>query len=204
MRNTLAAAAVALAAIATGSAPALAANIVANGNFATETNSGNPPDSWGSSGNAGADTTLPAAGDSWDGFLGDPSGSLYQLLTTPGVTYVLSFNAAADQAALSDQNAGFFVCFDPTATSCTSGSDLFNDAIAADLSTPGQYQSFSDTITATGSSMYLSFTGENTKGGNFYVDDVSVTAAVSTPEPSDLLILATALGLLTLARIRRA
>jgi len=204
MRKAMSAAAVALATVGYWSAPVLAANIVANGNFATETNSGSPPDSWGASGNAGADPTLPNAGDTWDGFFGDPSGSLYQLLATPGVTYMLSFSVASDFAAYSDQGSpGFFVCFDPTAQSCGAGTDLFGGAIAGDLSTYGQYQTFTDTITATASNMYLSFTGQNGNGGNFYLDDVSVTP-VPAPEPSDLLVLATALGLLSLARIRRA
>jgi len=205
MRKTLAAAT--LVAMGYCGAPVLAANIVANGDFASEPSGGppvSPPNSWHASGNAGADQTLPAAGDAWDGFFGDPSGTLYQsLTTTPGVTYMLSFNAAGDGAALADSNSGFFVCLDPTATSCNATSDLFGENIVSDLTTPRQYQQFTDTITATGSSMYLSFTGVNGAGGDFYLDDVSLTP-VPAPEPSDLLVLATALGLLTLARTRRA
>ncbi len=198
-------AAVALAVAVVSAAPGHAANIVVNGNFGTETNAGTPPDDWSTSGNAGADQTLPNAGDSWDGFVGDPSGSLYQLLPTPGVTYTLSFAVAADFDAFSDPNTpGFFVCFDPAATSCNATSDLFGGAIDGDLNNFGVYQTFTTTITATAPDMYLSFTGQNGNGGTFYLDDVSVTGAVATPEPSDLLVLATALGLLALARTRRA
>jgi hypothetical protein len=203
MRRILALAAIALA---IGGASARA-NIVANGGFETETSTtpGIPPDDWTSTGNSGADQTLPNSG-SWDAFFGETTGTIYQTLTTPGTTYTLSFAVAADSAAFTDpNNPGFFVCFDPSATSCSAATDLFGGNILGDLPGPSTYMTFDDTITATAGTMNLIFTGQNTNGGTFYLDDVDVEPVATTvPEPSALLVVASALGLLTVLRLRRA
>jgi len=181
------------------------ANIVVNGDFGTETNSGVPPDSWTATGNAAADQSFPNPPDAWEAFFGDPSGSLAQTLPTPGTTYTVSFSVAADSAAFNDLsgNGGFYACFLPASTACTAGADLFSGGIPGGLTAASMYTPFSDTVTATQPNMVLTFVSADDNGGTYYLADVDVEP-VAAPEPSAVLIVASALGLLTLIRVRRA
>jgi hypothetical protein len=206
MRDIVLATVMALGLAVSAGPAALAANIVQNGAFDVDDASGGPVTTvtgWtiaavNSVTDAGVDEAFPHSAPN-AAYIGD--GVLSQSLTTVnGATYNFSFWVGVDDTAtLSDGSA----TFDATA----GGTDLFG---GTPLDTSGyglgQYQNFTGTFTATSASTTLSFTGGTTNdGGTWYVDDVSVTASsAALPEPSVMLILASALGLLTAVRRRRA
>jgi hypothetical protein len=186
-------------------APAVA-NLVTNGGFEADDTSGGPvtpPAGWtlGTSPateDAGVDNTYPHS-DNNAAFLGD--GTLYQELATQvGTVYSISFWVGVqDPTTQNDSGATFNASF--------GGTDLLSGGIttAAYTSIP-QYIQYTDSVTATSTTTTLSFTGITTGDtGDWYLDDVDVEATSSAmPEPSVLLVLASALGFLTLMRVRRA
>lgn len=146
-------------------------------------------------------------------------GTLSQTLTTTiGATYTVSFFVGIDDlTTLTDPNA----TFDATVSGINLGSlDLFGGVAltpGAPGPTPGSFvqcpnpsnpcsAETSDTFTAEDTATVLSFTGLTTLSGSsptgvWYLDDVDVEA-VAAPEPSALLVLVSAFGLTTLARLK--
>jgi|HubBroStandDraft_1064217.scaffolds.fasta_scaffold23347_2 hypothetical protein len=183
------------------------ANLVQNGNFGADTVGPplfyvSPPTDWQVTGSAGVDSQFPNGSDTNDAFIG--TGTLSQTIATvPNENYTISFYAGVNDPSLgSDPDATLDAAF--------GGTDIIGGPISATtLYTPPttSYTEFTDTVMATGTSTTLTFTGiidvDNTGDGNYYVADVDVEA-VAAPEPSAMLVLASALGLFTLMRIRRA
>jgi len=231
MRKTLTAAAVALITAGYWSAPVVAANIVANPGFEANVlptdGSTTPPTSWtvtainvpsvGLVGDAGVEEGFSNSGSN-AAYIG--YGILSQALSTvAGTTYTVSFFVGIDDlTTFRDANA----TFDATVSGTTLGTvDLLGGTplTPSGVGVPVSWvqcpdpsnacgAETTDTFTAQDSSTTISFTGITSLSGSsptgvWYLDDVSVTP-VPAPEPSDLLVLATALGLLTLARTRRA
>lgn len=188
------------------------ANLVQNGDFSADTVGPplffvSPPTGWQVTGSAGVDTQFPNGSDTNDAFIG--TGTLSQTITTvPNANYTVTFYAGVNDANLGSD-------FDATFDATFGGTDLIGGPVSAtSLYTPPtpSYTEFSETVQATGTSTMLTFTGiidvDNSNDGNYYVADVDVepvpVVPVSTPEPSSMMAFASALGLFTLMRIRRA
>jgi MYXO-CTERM domain-containing protein len=122
-----------------------------------------------------------------DGFL--TLNTLSQSLTTVGgQQYLISFWVADTAANPLTVNFGSQVVFSGNAP--TNGVTLASE-----------YQNISVTLTALSTSTNLTFTGEFTAGNGTLLDDVSVTAVSSAPEPATFGF--TALGAVALFALRR-
>lgn len=176
------------------------ADLVINGGFeADDTTLGpvSPPAGWTVVDNAGADGSLPNSGSN-DGFLGN--GTLSQsIATVTGQTYEISFFVAPDVTAFIDPTASFQATF--------GGVSLVPDgALVGSFSFPGQYVEFTDDVLASTDSALLSFAGQSSFSGTFYIDDVSVqpVAVTSVPEPAALsLLILGVVGFVAMIRLRR-
>ena len=113
-------------------------------------------------------------------------GTLYQDLTaTVGQAYNISFYFASDGGMPNDFSASF------------DGIPLFSN-----VNDPAHgYEQHSFTATATSASPRLQFYGRNDPSWQA-LDDISVTAATGTPEPSTLVLMGGAL-LFAIGRLRR-
>jgi hypothetical protein len=209
-----------------GAIPAAhATNVVANPGFEADDASGGPvtpPTSWsvlpvGGIADAGVEDGFANSGNN-AGYIG--YGALSQSLATViGTTYTVSFFVGIDDTAtLTDPNASF----DATVSGSSLGTvDLLGSPMTPGPPTPGSFiqcpnpatpcsAEITDTFTAQDTSTLLTFTGLTSLSGQspiglWYLDDVSVDdGSTAIPEPSVMLVLAAALGLLTVARARRA
>ncbi|HEV2677093.1 MAG TPA: PEP-CTERM sorting domain-containing protein [Aliidongia sp.] len=179
--------------------PSLAhADLVTNGGFEADDASGGPvtpPSGWtvvGSNPSIGVDDSNPNTGLN-EAFLGTigTTGTLQQTLTTvAGTTYTISF--ALENGDPTGGLSSFAADF---------GGLLLSDTFAT---LPTSYNTYSFTATATGTSTVLAFTEQN-DNSNWFLDDVSVTAASTTvPEPSTMLLLGSMLaGYALMFRLRR-
>jgi len=101
------------------------------------------------------------------------------LTTVPGQTYTISFFVRSDHENLLEAAFGGSTLFDGTAT------------------VGAGYVEYDFSATATSTSTELAFSGQRTVGGVELLDDVTVSAASTVPEPSSWLTLAAGLLLLS-------
>jgi hypothetical protein len=215
MRKALAA--LGMAALFAGAGmPAVAANIVTNGDFETDdaalasSSVIGYATGWTLSGSAAVQGTFSNSGvdgGTASALLGN--GSFSQTLTTvAGVTYNISFWVGVDDPDLGiDSSAVFDATFG--GTDLLSGQSVFvsNGVTGADVGpavNSAGFEEFTASEVASGTSTTLSFTGSITGGdGPWYLDDVDVEAtSTAAPEPSSLLLLLSVLAGLSLMRRR--
>jgi len=205
MRAVLAAGGLAMA-IAGGFGSNAQAQSVLNGGFELDDTFGNtvivsPPTDWtvGGGGNAGVESSDPHSGLN-DAFLtndldtGLIPSTLSQTISglVIGDQYTVDFFLDADAETRGDPTATF--------DAALGDQDLIGGPIDADALAIG-YNEFPDTLTADATSAELLFTA-NSSNGDFYLDDVSISA-VGVPEPISALVFASAIGAFTLLRRRR-
>ena len=179
---------------------AYAGNLVANPGFEDVyyQDDVNPfPSAWTVTGDAASDNGYPNTG-AWDVYLGGGATVGQTLTTVAGALYTISFYLTNDVLVNGDFAASFDLTFGGADLPGLAGTPITGPTIDAFYT----YQEFTYIATATATSTDLvfsavtSYTGE----GNWYLDDVSVTAV---PEPAAAALLISALGGLVLVRWRR-
>jgi hypothetical protein len=199
--------------------PAQASNIVQDPGFELEDISGGPVTSSNDWTFSAVDAILDAGIEG--GFSNSGNNAAYigygmlsqNLATVIGTTYSVSFYVGIDDnTTLTDPNALF--------TASLGGQDLLNGSLTPGPPFPGSFiqcpstsspcvAETTDTFTATSTASLLTFTGLTSVDGSplglWYIDDIDVEAlSVAAPEPSAELLFCSALGLIALARRRRA
>lgn len=160
------------------------ANLVTDPGFESCTMTFSPPPGWSvTSANTGCGMN-PHSGIWSDDFAGAVSTLSQSIPTTSGVTYDFSFWLRNPDLTTNDFTASF-------------GPDEVLHLINA---TDVGYAFKDFTVMAAAVSTTITFTA-STDGSNWNLDDVSVTAVPTVPEPASLTVLVT--GLLGLAALRR-
>jgi len=209
--------------IAGGGVPALAANIVTNGDFETDdaafasSSILNYATGWTVSGSAGETNAFPNNGSGSAFFGGGTSGgSLSQALsTTAGDTYNVTFYVGLNDFGLgTDPNAIFDATFGTNDLLVGASGLIAQGLTGADVGPAvgfSGYEMFTidGVAPSSGGSTTLTFSGSTTGGdGQWYLDDVDVEAVppvnTAAPEPSSLLLLLPVLAAIPLMRRRVA